>query len=65
MSLKPAPLDSIPQEMARVATAAFPKDSIFLRLNMFSLIYQTSFRHHYPPYPPSFRHRYPPGMHYL
>jgi len=32
MSLKPEPIGPIPQETARVAKAAFPKGSLFLRM---------------------------------
>jgi len=32
MSLKPEPIGPVPQETARVAKAAFPKGSLFLRM---------------------------------
>ncbi len=32
MSLKPEPIGPVPQETARIAKAAFPKGSLFLRM---------------------------------
>ncbi len=32
MSLKPEPIGPVPQETARVAKAAFPKGSLFMRM---------------------------------
>jgi transposase len=32
MSLKPEPIDPVPEETARIARAAFPKGNLYLRL---------------------------------
>jgi len=34
MSLKPEPIGPVPQETARVAKAAFPKSSLFMRMRI-------------------------------
>src|SRR5258706_6380865 len=41
MSLKPQPIDSVPEETARIAHAAYPKGNIYLQLrDAFGTIYQ-------------------------
>src|SRR6266581_8541328 len=41
MCLKPQPLDSVPEETARIAHAAYPKGNIYLQLrDTFGTIYQ-------------------------
>jgi transposase len=41
MSLKPEPIDSVPEETARIARAAYPKGNIYLQLrDTFGTIYQ-------------------------
>ena len=41
MSLKPEPIDSVPEETARIARAAYPKGNIYLQLReTFGTIYQ-------------------------
>jgi hypothetical protein len=41
MSLKPEPIDSVPEETARIARAAYPKGNTYLQLrDTFGTIYQ-------------------------
>ena len=50
MSLKPQPIDPVPEETARIARAAYPKGNIYLQLrDKFGTIYEDEhFKDLYP-----------------
>ena len=50
MSLKPQPIDPVPEETARIARAAYPKGNIYMQLrDEFGTMYEDEpFRNLYP-----------------